>query len=127
MPDSQRFIIDLDEESDQESDDEQVGADDEIGRLRRLLAEERAEKEEKERLLAASKVEMEEKERLLAESEAEKEEKERLLAEERGEKEQLEQGKAQLKEQLSTYTNTNGAGGRGQFPTFDPRQALDVD
>ena len=114
MPHTQRFIIDLDEEeSDQESDDEQVGADDEMGRLRRLLAEERAEKEEKERLLA--------------ESEAEKEEKERLLAEERGEKEQLEQEKAQLKEQLSVYTNTTGARGRGQFPTFDPRQALDVD
>ena len=135
MPDSQRFIIDLDEEeSDQESDDEQVGADDEIGRLRRLLAEERAEKEEKERLLAASKVEMEEKERLLAESEAEKEEKERLLveeraekeekerllAEERAEKQQLEQEKAQLEEHLSAYTDTNGARG---FPAVDPRQA----
>ena len=94
MPDSQRFIIDLDEESDQESDDEQVGADDEIDRLRRLLAA----------------------------SEAEKEEKERLLAEERAEKEQLEREKAQLEEQLSADTGTNGARGRAQFPTFDPKQ-----
>ena len=100
MPDSQRFIIDLDEEeSDQESDDEQVGADDEIGRLRRLLAA----------------------------SEAEKEEKERLLAESEAEKEQLEQEKAQLEEQLRAHTGTNGARGRGQFPTFDPRQASDTD
>eukprot|EP00935_MAST-01C_sp_MAST-1C-sp1_P002396 g2396.t1 len=134
LPDSQRFIIDLDEESDQESDDEQVGADDEIGRLRRLLAESEAEKEEKERLLAESEAEKEEKERLLAESEAEKEEKERLLveeraekeekerllAEERAEKQQLEQEKAQLEEHLSAYTDTNGARG---FPAVDPRQA----
>ena len=123
MPDSQRFIIDLDEESDQGNDDEQVGADDEIDRLRRLLAEERAEKEENKRLLAVSKVEMEEKERLLAEERAEKEEKEQLLAESEAEKEQLEQEKAQLEEQLSACTDTNGARGRGQFPTFDPRQA----
>ena len=113
MPDCQRFIIDLDEESDQESDDEQVGADDEIGRLRRLLAASEAEKEEKERLLAAS--------------EAEKADKEQLLAEERAEKEQLEQEKAQLEEQLSACTDTNGARGRGQFPTFDPRQASNID
>ena len=102
MPDRQRFIIDLDEESDRERDDEQVGAHAEIDRLRRLLAE---------------------KERLLAESEAEKEEKERLLAEERAEKEQLEREKAQLEEQLSTDTGTNGARGRTQFPKFDPKQA----
>ena len=94
MPDSQRSIIDLDEESDQESDNEQVVTHDEIDRLRRLLAEERAEKEEKERLLA--------------ESEAARE--------------QLAQEKAQREEQLSADTGTNGARGRAQFPTFDPKQ-----
>ena len=121
MPDSQRSVIDLDEEeSDQESDGEQVGADDEIGRLRRLLAANEAEKEEKERLLAEERAEKEEKERLLTASEAEKE---RLLVE----KEQLEQEKAQLEEQLSADTDTNGARGRGQFPTFDPRQASNID
>ena len=82
-------------------------------RQERLLAEERAEKEEKERLLAAS--------------EAEKKETERLLAEERAEKDQLEQEKAQLEEQLSADTDTNGARGRSQFPTFDPRQASNID
>ena len=113
MPGSQRSIIDLDEENDQESDDEQVGADDEIDRLRRLLI--------------ASEAEKEEKERLLVEERAEKEEKERLLAEERAEKQQLEQEKAQLEEHLSAYTDTNGARGRGRFPTFDPRQASGAD
>ena len=127
MPDSQRFIIDLDEESDQGNDDEQVGADDEIDRLRRLLAEERAEKEENKRLLATSEAEKEENKRLLAEERAEKEEKERLLAGERAEKEQLEQEKAQLEEQLSADASTNGARGRGRFPTFDPRQASGAD
>ena len=88
MPDSQRFILDLDEESGTERDDEQVDAHDEIDRLRsllaekeRLLTESEAEKEEKERLLAEERAEKEEKERLLAASEAEKE-KEGLLAEE---------------------------------------------
>ena len=124
MPDRQRFIIDLDEEeSEQESDDEQLGADDEIDRLRRLLAASEADKEEKERLLAEERAEKEEKERLLAASETEKEETERLLAKERAAKEQLEREKAQLEEQLSADTGTNGARGRTQFPTFDPRQA----
>ena len=120
MPDSQRFVTDLDEENDQESDDEQVGADDEMDRLRRLLVASEAEKEEKERLLAEERADKEEKERLLTASEAEKE---RLLVE----KEQLEQEKAQLEEQLRAGTDTNGARGRGQFPTFDPRPASNAD
>ena len=127
MPDSQRFILDLDEESDREREDEHVGAHDEIDRLRRLLAASEAEKEENKRLLAEERAEKEEKERLLAEERAEKEEKERLLAEERAEKEQLEQEKAQLEEQLSADTDTNGARGPGRFPTFDPRQASNID
>ena len=127
MPDSQRFILDLDEESGTERDAEQGGAHDEIDRLRRLLAdkerlltEERVEKEENERLLTEERAEKEEKERLLTASEAEKE---RLLVE----KEQLEQEKAQLEEQLRAGTDTNGARGRSQFPTFDPRQASNID
>ena len=96
LPDRQRFILDLDEESDRERDGEQGGAHDEIDRLRSLLAEKErllaaceAEKEEKERLLAASEAEKKEKERLLAASEAQKEEKVQLLAASEAAKERL--------------------------------------
>ena len=115
MPDRQRFIIDLDKESDRERDDEQVGAHDEIDRLRSLLAE-------NERLLAEERAEKEQKVRLLTEERAEKEEKERLLAVSEAAREQLAQEKSQLEEQLSADTGTNGARGRAQFPTFDPKQ-----